>query len=421
MGFSDDLLSQIRSKFAHVDTCPFEGERVFFENAGGALTLKSVVETSAKFAAIPDNQGRDNDASRAMGEVIAKARADMRVVMNAPDGQIIVGESGTDMLFRMIRAAALAAPAGSEILGSTLEHPASRSAAGHWAAHLGLRHILVAHDDTSGTVGVDEYVAGLSSKTRVATIVHCSPVTGMSVDVREIAAAIRAVSPECLIIVDGIQHAAHGSIDIREMGVDGYAISPYKMFSRHGYGLAWVSDRLTSAPHDNIVGGPQTAWELGTRDAGAYATLSDVADYFDWLGSQHSDSTDRRQRIEAAGRAIREQEAALVDAMLYGVGNQRGLTEFPGIHIVGGAENPSREGLVSIWHDHVSSADMVEGLRQRNIRVHIRKNDHYSGNILAPLGRADCVRVSMCHYNSVAEVTRFLRAMAEISEDSQAR
>ena len=36
---------------------PLSGERIFFENAGGALTLKSVVETSSKFAAIPDNQG----------------------------------------------------------------------------------------------------------------------------------------------------------------------------------------------------------------------------------------------------------------------------------------------------------------------------------------------------------------------------
>lgn len=43
---SDDLLTRIRDRFAHVDICPFQGERVFFENAGGALTLKSVVETS---------------------------------------------------------------------------------------------------------------------------------------------------------------------------------------------------------------------------------------------------------------------------------------------------------------------------------------------------------------------------------------
>ena len=47
--FSPNLLAEIRDKFAFVEECPFVGERIFFENAGGALTLKSVVETSSKF------------------------------------------------------------------------------------------------------------------------------------------------------------------------------------------------------------------------------------------------------------------------------------------------------------------------------------------------------------------------------------
>jgi selenocysteine lyase/cysteine desulfurase len=49
------------------------------------------------------------------------------------------------------------------------------------------------------------------------------------------------------------------------------------------------------------------------------------------------------------------------------------------------------------------------------VRVHIRKADHYSGNILRPLGREDCVRVSLCHYNTSAEVAQFLAAMHEIA------
>jgi len=59
--FTPALLDDVRARFAHVDSCPFSGPRVFFENAGGALTLKSVVETSALYAAIPDNQGRGGD------------------------------------------------------------------------------------------------------------------------------------------------------------------------------------------------------------------------------------------------------------------------------------------------------------------------------------------------------------------------
>ena len=68
------LISQVRDCFAHVDHCPFEGKRIFFENAGGALTLNSVVETSAKFAAIPDNQGRDNKASKALVDIITNQK-----------------------------------------------------------------------------------------------------------------------------------------------------------------------------------------------------------------------------------------------------------------------------------------------------------------------------------------------------------
>ena len=34
------LMEGVRDRFAHVDTCPFTGPRIFFENAGGALTLK---------------------------------------------------------------------------------------------------------------------------------------------------------------------------------------------------------------------------------------------------------------------------------------------------------------------------------------------------------------------------------------------
>jgi cysteine desulfurase/selenocysteine lyase len=59
---------------------------------------------------------------------------------------------------------------------------------------------------------------------------------------------------------------------------------------------------------------------------------------------------------------------------------------------------------------------VVEALNQQGIRVHVRKADHYSGNILTPLGLSDCIRVSMCHYNTTGEVAQFLAAMAGIAE-----
>ena len=38
-----ELIKEIREKFCHVEECPYSGKRIFFENAGGSLTLKSVV------------------------------------------------------------------------------------------------------------------------------------------------------------------------------------------------------------------------------------------------------------------------------------------------------------------------------------------------------------------------------------------
>ncbi|MCE2517568.1 MAG: aminotransferase class V-fold PLP-dependent enzyme [Alphaproteobacteria bacterium] len=412
--FSDQLLDDIRSRFAQVDHCPVQGQRVFFENAGGALTLNSVVENSAAYAAIPDNQGRDNPGSHELVRVITKAKEDLRVFMNAKGGHFFVGESGTELIFRLVMNACLGTDADGIVLGSTVEHPATRSAAARWAPISGKTHVLITHDDDRGLVHAEDYASNVTPDTRVATILHTSPVTGMGMDVAAISKAIRATSPDCFIIVDGIQHAAHGQIDLASYDVDGYVISPYKMFSRHGYGMAWISDRMSALPHDSLVGGPEGNWELGTRDTGAYATISDVVNYMEWLGEQLTDASDQREKFIAAGKAIHDHEQSLTDAMIHGTGNLPGLAEMEDVTIIGGVDNPAREGLVSITVDGMASVDVVKKLNDQGIRTHLRKADHYSGNILDPLGLDGCIRVSMCHYNSSAEVAQFLAAMKTI-------
>ena len=414
---SVNLLDDIRGQFAQIDTCPVQGPRVFFENAGGALTLNKAVETSAAFAAVPDNQGRDNPGSHELVRVIDKAKQDLRAFMNAPTGQFFVGESGTELIFRLVMNACLGTAKDGVVLGSTVEHPATRSACARWAPISGKTHVLIAHDDDAGLVSAQAYAKQVTKDTRVATILHTSPVTGMGMDVKAIAKVIRAVNPDCFIVVDGIQHAAHGQININAYDIDGYVISPYKMFSRHGYGLAWISDRMAALPHDSLDGGPTENWELGTRDTGAYATISDVVEYIEWLGSKLSISDDRRTRFEAAGKAIHDHEQDLTNAMIHGTGNLPGLAEMTNVRIIGGINNPAREGLVSLYVDGIEARDVVARLNEAGIRTHLRKADHYSGNILHPLGIDSCVRVSMCHYNSIAEVAQFLGVMKSITKE----
>lgn len=408
---SSELLDAIRQCFAHVDHCPFEGPRIYFENGGGALTLKTVVDTAAKFAAIPDNQGRDNPAASALINIIKQAKADLSVLMNTGSGQFLIGETGTELLFRMIRTACLNLPKGSKVIGSSIEHPASRSAATHWASIAGIDYVNVQHDNDTGSVTANDYAALMTPDVALATVLHASPVTGIGMDVAAISNAIRAVSPNCFIIVDGIQHVAHGQLDLTAYDVDGYAISPYKVFSRHGYGIAWISDSLTALTHEALIGGPANNWELGTRDAGAYAAISDVVAYFEWLGSKVSNETDTRKRIEAAGKAINQLETDLTNALINGTGNVPGLRNLDKVTILAGPDNAAREGTVSFVVQGMCSEDVVRFLKNNGIRTHIRRADYYSSNILAPLGLTDCVRISMCHYNTVREVEHTLEVI----------
>ncbi len=413
--FNDTLLQQIRDRFHHVDSCPYQGPRAFFENAGGSLTLKSVVEVNTHLSAIPDNQGRDNPASHELVRIINKAREDMMLYLGANDGLVFVGESGTELLFRLVRAAVLGSAEGGIVLGSTLEHPATASAGKRWAKIAGKEYVAIPHNKDTCAITPEDYRAYITPDTRVATIIQTSPVTGMCVDIAEVSKIIRAVAPDCFIIVDGIQHAAHGALDIAAYGIDAFTVSAYKAFSKHNYGFSWLSPRMSTLPHDHLDGSGATQWELGTRDTSAYATFSEVVNYLDWLGAHFTDSAERRTRLLAAGEHIVAHEHHLVETMINGTVNHPGLRDMAKVYVLGGLDNPQREGLVSLAVDGVPSAEVVARLSAAGIRTHVRKNDYFSGNVLTPLRMDTCVRVSICHYNSTDEILKFLRVIGEIA------
>ncbi|MCP3987704.1 MAG: aminotransferase class V-fold PLP-dependent enzyme [Actinomycetia bacterium] len=422
MTFDASLLAEIRDRFHHVAVCPFQGPRVYFENAGGSLTLKAAVARTAELMTIPDNQGRANVASIELMKIIAQGRQDMKTMFGTSSGEVFIGETGTELLGRLIRNA-LFATAGTNAVGSHLEHPATYSAASRWAPIAGLDYEQVPFDPSTSVVSVEQYATAVNEGTGVATIIHASPVTGMHVDVATIAKRIRQVAPECFIIVDGIQHAAHGRIDVDDYGVDGYVVSGYKLFSRHNFGVAWVSDRLATIPHDQLVGAPAEVWEVGTRDTSAYAAFSEVVRYLEWVGSQvtegetgeGSGGLSGRELIEAASVAIRGHEHGLVNAMLWGIAGLPGLAQLDNVHVVGPDTSEHRSGMVSFTVDGMDGPQVVAELDTDGVRTHARKADYYSAGVLGPLGLETCTRVSASHYNTLEEVEQFLASVNRIA------
>ena len=416
--FTPSLIKQIRDRFWYVDHCPYAGKRIYFENAGGSLTLKSAVQQSELISRVPDNEHRSNPASIAMTEIVDKGKKDLATFFGfssgLSNGVIFGGETGTECLFRLIRSAALALPKGGSIISSPLEHPATYNATQIWAENTGRDWIEVPFDTQTGLVTAEDYSRYVKPDTRIATIIHTNPVTGMVMDVAAISRAIRDIAPDCMIIADGIQHAPHGALDVETYGVDAYVISMYKAYSKFNIGYAWISQRLSQIPHDKLLGKPIEAWELGSRDPSALAAASEVVAYLDWLGGQFTSEQDRHAKLKAAGQAMSAHERYLTHYLLHGDPKHRGLMKYESVKIIGDPSDTSHESVVSFSLDGYGAEEVVAELAERKIRTHARLSDVYSGNILRPLGLESVTRVSVGHYNTLDEVLYFLQQFEDL-------
>jgi len=86
------------------------------------------------------------------------------------------------------------------------------------------------HLDTSTyTLPLSSLKAILSEKTRLVAVTHCSNITGTFNPIKEIAQLVHAANPRAEIVVDGVSYAPHRLVDVRELGVDYYAFSYYKV------------------------------------------------------------------------------------------------------------------------------------------------------------------------------------------------
>ena len=413
--FDPGLLGEIRGRFACVEADPYTGLRIYFENAGGGMTLRSVVEVVAEQTALPDNAGRDNPTSQAITGLIRQGKADLQTFLGVTGGVVAMGESTTSLAFRIIAALVRSVP-GANVVTTNLDHPAIYDSTRWLAEQNGKAWRVASLNPKTGIVDPEEILRLIDADTILLAVTHSSNNLGMHNDVERIIREARRVKPGLFVLVDGAQHVAHFPVDVERLGCDAYVFSTYKAFSKIGASFAWLSDRMARLPHERLRGSADTQWELGTRDQCGYAAWSKVTEYLGWLGSRFTSQTGKRELIVAAMTAIEAHERALSHRLLHGTDRQPGLLKLKSVSIYGETGNLSlREPVLALNVHGRKSSEVVTELARRGIRVTNRLSDYYSKHTLDALGIEECVRVSLAHYNSAEEVDRFLEAMREIA------
>lgn len=420
--FSADLQKQIRGKFCHVDSDPDIGPRLFFENAGGSLRLQKVLDVHSKIDSLPDCPERIHERALMLIDIQNAGLSDVRIIFNAKGGGILTSLTASQAMFEMTRIIAENVP-GKNIVTTVMEHPSAYDAAQMYAEKTGKEMRTAKANPITGGVDLEEITKLIDKDTCLLSVIYASNISGAVLDIEEIVSAARKIKPDLHIIVDAVQHAPHGIIDVENLQIDGINFAPYKCFGNRGIGFAWVSDRVAVLPHDKLRAKDPDEWELGSPTPAVFAAVSEVVNYVCWIGSQFIDSQDRRTLYVEGMNRIKLHERALQFRMLNGSEMAAGLNKIEGVQVFFDQEDLiSRDFIVAMAIDGLDCTQAVREYEKQGVLVYERiAASLYSGRMLDACGLKGVIRVTPMHCHTPADIDAFLSITKKIAQSVKAQ
>jgi selenocysteine lyase/cysteine desulfurase len=415
--FSDQLLEEIRDKFYYVDSDPYNGKRLYFENAGGSLTLKSVVKLTSEATAFPDSPNRPSLAAKPLKKMVVKGKEDIKLFLGVKSGQVVSSETASRVIFLII-GAIIENSSGTNVVTTFLEHPSSYDACMIYSKKTGKELRIANVNPTNGGVDPEEILSKIDKNTSLLSFIASSNITGKIPDLKTIINKARKINPNLFIFIDTTQHVAHAPINVEELEVYGVAFTPYKMFGKRGIGMGWVSDRVAVLPHERVLEKPIDSWESGSVEPVGFGMFSSIIDYICWIGKHFTSATERRALILSGMKKIELHERALLERALNGTDSIIGLRKMSGvkIHFIPEDEDFStRDCLLPITIEGKSTSKAVQEYLKNGIVVYDRvRTNPMSRRLLDNMGVKEIIRVTPLHCNSKEEIDEFLRATINI-------
>lgn len=401
--FPDALMQQIKSRFHHVDRDIDGRERLFFDNAGGSFRLKAAVDAYARVDALPDCPERMHARALDLQAIQSRGEDDVRTILNARGGTVYASLTASGAMFDMVRAIMENVP-GTNAVTTVLEHPSSYDAMTYYAERTGKTLRIAPSNPATGGVDVDAIVSLVDADTALLSVMFASNISGAKFDVDTIVARAREKKPDLFIVVDAVQHAPHGIIDLQRTPVDGINFAPYKFFGCRGSGMSWLSPRAAALPHHRLAAKENGVWELGSPAPAQFAVVSAIVDYVSWIGRYFIDSDERRTLFVEGMHRIELHERALLAALL------DGLRAIDGVDVYWDHDDlTKRDLIVGIGFANLEPTQAVREYEKHGVIVYERvASSLYSGRMLKSFGLAGAVRVSPLHCHAPDDIARFL-------------
>ena len=387
----------------------------FFENAGGSYVPRTVIERiTAYMTEMQVQPGGAFESGRRAGEKRDEAQRLMAEMINAHEGEVIIGPSTTTNVYLMSHALRPFFAAGDEVIVTNLDHEAN-SGAWRRLERIGVTVKEWRVNPESVELEIEDLDALLGERTRLVCFPHCSNLAGGINDVAAITAKAHAAG--AMVFVDGVAYAPHRAVDVKALDVDFYALSLYKFYGPH---LALVYGKrdllLRCEPQNHFFIGedrPALRVNAGYPPHESTAALPGIVDYMEAVHAHHFAEPENslNERLKRVFSLFASHEERLSARFL------DFLSTKPGVRLIG-RDSPAAARRAPIF------SFLVEGRKSAelpplaaNSRVAIKNGNFYAYRLMDPLGLEPAdgvVRASMIHYTSTEDVDRLIAALDEV-------
>lgn len=416
--FTEEELAEIRAQFYYVDEDYYGRKRLFFDNAGGSLRLKKAEEAFQRIDSMPDASEHSNSLALELAALEDRGREDIKhVIFNAKSGTIYPTYTASQIAMEMVRVI-LENAKGTNVVTTMLEHPSVFDAARMYSEKHGMELRVAGVNKETGGVDAETILGLIDKDTALLCCMAASNISGYIYETEKICKKAREINPDIYIYIDAVQHAPHGILDPEKWGADVTSFAPYKFFGVRGFGIAYLSDCVSTFAHHRLLGKAEDDWEIGSPATAQFAVITEIINYVADLGKKaFPEETDRRKLFEAGMQRIADHERGLLEMMVEGTGDVPGLRHIPGVIVqMDGKDLMTRDLILGIEFERLTCQQAVAEYEKRGVITFERAlSSMYSKRMVEAFGSKGMIRLSPLHVNTPAEIRQFLQVTKELA------
>lgn len=418
----------------------------YLDGPGGTQVPRVVAEAVYDYLVRHNaNTGWAYPSSAETDAILEGARAAMADFLGCSPDEVAFGANMTTLTFHVSRAIGRSLAPESEIVVTELDHHANIDPWREMAHDRGLEVRTAPLRPDSGTLDYERFEALLSPRTAVVAVGIASNALGTVSDVERIAAMVRERTG-ALLFLDAVHSAAHRLPDVRELGCDFLACSPYKFYGPHTGVLYGRRDRIEALDVPRLLPAHDSAperLETGTLNHEGIAGITSAVDFLASLSGGQADTgaenggegrrapegaaegpmpadngaggAERRRALETAFRGLHARGEALF-GLLWGT-----LEGLPGVRLYGPPPGQPRTPTLAFTVEGLPSRDVARRLADE-WGVFCSHGDFYAATVVERLGLSDegLVRAGCACYTTDEEIRRLAEGVRAIAEDAGA-